>query len=603
MSNTDNATAKFGDMVRVHFTCRLEDGSVHDTSLGKEPLLLTIGENQFMPFFEKLIIGMKPGETKTFTVKAEDAYGTRDNDKIQTIERSGFPGDIQPEVGLQIQIERNDGGKSYITVTEVNETSVTLDANHPMAGKDLYFEIELLEIVKPGPTAAAYYSIGVFLQDRNELDEAIKNYKKAIDVDPSMTEAYYNSGVAYQIQGMLQEAIGFYKQVLNLNPGHEKACLNLGIALKETGQYDEAEKYLERALQLKPEYEIAYYNRGNIAYFNGKFEEARQFYQKALSINPEYADAHWKMALIDLLFGKYSEGWKGYEWRWRLEGLDLKQDISLPVWEGADITGKRLIIIAEQDFGDMIQFVRYIPMVNEKGIQVFLQCQKELIPLLQSLSGIHEMFDFGSPLPQADFYCHLLSLPRIFHTTLENIPSSVPYILPSDSQMKTWGERLTRNKGGLKVGIAWGGHPELLRPHDNRSCTLQELSPFMECEGVIFFALQKEVASYEGTEISEGLKMIDYTEEVNDFADAAGLLHNLDLVISIDTDIAHLAGALGKPVWTLLPFIPDWRWMLDRDDSPWYPTMRLFRQPFPGDWKSVILKVKSELEKFIHDRS
>jgi FKBP-type peptidyl-prolyl cis-trans isomerase 2 len=603
INNMDSKMAKFGDMVRVHFTCRLEDGSVHDTSSGKEPLLLTIGENQFLPFFEKLIIGMKPGETKTFSVRDEDAYGTYDNEKIKTIERSEFPGNIQPEVGLQFQIERNDGEKSYIIVTEVSETSVTLDANHPMAGKDLNFEIELLNIVKPGPSAAQYYSIGVYLQDRNELDEAIKSYEKAIAIDPFMTDSYYNNGVAYQTKGMVQEAIVFYQQVLELNPNHEKACLNLGISLKEMGQYDEAEKYFERALQIKPDYDIAYYNLGNISYFNGRFEEARKFYEKTVSINPEYADAHWNIALIDLLFGNYADGWKEYEWRWRIEGLDLKREMSIPLWDGADIRGKRLIIVAEQGFGDTIQFVRYIPMVRERGVQVFFQCQKELIPLLQNLRDIYEVCEFGSPLPETDFYCHLLSLPCIFDTTLENIPSSIPYILPFEFQIKKWEERITNNADKLKVGIVWAGNQELARPYYDRSCTLQDFLPLIESEDVAFYSLQKGDAASELNENPGSSKVIDYTDEIHDFSDTAGLLHNLDLVISVDTAVAHLAGALGKPVWTLLPFIPDWRWMLDRDDSPWYPTMRLFRQPSPGDWKSVIAKVKAELEKMLSSRS
>lgn len=603
MNNTDSKTAKFGDMVRLHFTCRLEDGSVHDTSSGKEPLLLTIGESQFMPFFEQLIVGMKPGETKTATVRAEDAYGKCDKDKIKTIERDEFPGDIQPEVGLQFQIERNDGGKSFITVTEVNTASVTLDANHPMAGKDINFEIEFIDIVKPGPTADAYYRIGVLLQDHNELDEAIKSYEKAIAVDPYMADAYYNSGVAYQKKGMLQEAIASYQRVLDLNPNHEKANLNFGISLKDMGQYDAAGKYFERAVQINPEYDIAYYNMGNISYFKGRFEEARQLYEKAVAITPEYADAHWNIALIDLLLGNYKDGWKGYEWRWRIEGLDLKREMSIPLWDGADISGKRLIIVAEQGFGDTIQFVRYIPMVRERGVQVFFQCQKELIPLLQNLRDIHEVCEFGSPLPETDFYCHLLSLPCIFDTTLENIPSSIPYILSFEFQIKKWEERITNNADKLKVGIVWAGNQELARPYYDRSCTLQDFLPLIGSEDVAFYSLQKGDAASELNENPGSSKVIDYTEEIHDFSDTAGLLHNLDLVISVDTAVAHLTGAIGKPVWTLLPFIPDWRWMLDRNDSPWYPTMRLFRQPSPGDWKSVISEVKHELEKMLSSKS
>lgn len=598
----NTAKAKVGDTVRVHFTCTLEDGTVYDSSIGKEPLLFTIGEGSLMPGFERSVIGMHPGEIKTTRVKTVDIYGPYNQDLVKVINRSEFPDNLRPEVGLQIQIKRNDGGTSFVTLTDITETTITLDGNHPLAGKDLIFEIELIDIVKAGPSASAYFILGVFLQDKGEFDDAIKFYQKAITVDPSLTEAYYNIAVAYQKKGQFDEAITYYQQAIELNPNHEKAYLNLGISLKEKGYYEEATNFFERALQIKPDYAMAYYNLGNIFYFKGQFKEAKHFYEKVISIDPEYADAHWNISLINLLLGNFKEGWKGYEWRLKLDGLISKRDISRPLWDGSDIDGKSILIYTEQGFGDTIQFIRYIPVVAERGAKVILECQKELVPLLQNVKGIYRILENNSPLPESEFdlYCPLLSLPLIFDTTIENISSRIPYINADHSLAEKWHKKIMVNSSKLKIGIAWSGNPELLKPYYNRSCSLEVFSPLGQLHDVTFYSLQKGEAMHQAKNLPDGMQIIDYTDEIYDFSDTAAFIENLDLIISIDTAIAHLSGALGKPVWTMIPFIPDWRWMLNREDSPWYPTMKLFRQPSPGDWESVINRIKEGLKTFIN---
>lgn len=540
---------------------------------------------------------MNVGEKKISTVPASEAFGEHKKELVQVIKRDEFPKDLKPELGLQIKIKRNDGGEDVIKVTNVTETEITLDANHPLAGKDLIFEIELLDIIKAGPSAESYYILGSFLQEKGIFDEAVQCYQKAIAVNPNFTDAHFNLGVAYQQLGQHDKAELCYRQVIALNPDHSKAYLNLGIAFKEQGLYDEASAALKNALRIKPDYAMAYYNLGNVHLAKGQYNEAMEYYKKTISIDEEYAEAHWNIALLNLLSGNFKEGWQGYEWRWKLGDLAVKPKFDKPQWDGSDINGKTILIYTEQGFGDTIQFIRYIPLIANRGAKVIVECEKELIALLQNIEGVYNILQKGSSLPEFDFHCPLLSLPLIFKTTVENIPSQIPYLKVDLELSKKWQDKILNNSK-LNVGLTWAGNPELRRDY-NRSCTFETFSQLLKIPDINFYSLQKGDSSYQILINLEGLNILDYTEEFNDFADTAGFIENLDLVISVDTAVAHLAGALGKTVWTLLPFVPDWRWMLDREDSPWYPTMRLFRQPSIGDWKSVIERVEEELRKFI----
>jgi hypothetical protein len=294
-----------------------------------------------------------------------------------------------------------------------------------------------------------------------------------------------------------------------------------------------------------------------------------------------------------LLAGNFERGWREYEWRWKLK--DHRGHIfSSAAWDGSDVSGRTVLLHAEQGFGDAIQFIRYAPLVAGRGARVVVQCPEELASLIGRVEGVEKVVADGGQLPDFDLQCPLLSLPRVFGTTLENIPVEIPYCTADALLSRKWKDRLQHEDSRFKIGLVWAGRTKAKRER-GRTCSLALFSALAGFDGVIFYSLQKGEGAEQAKNPPENMELIDYTEEIHDFSDTAAFIGNLDLVISIDTAVSHLAGALGKPVWTLLPFAPDWRWMLNRDDSPWYPTMRLFRQPSPGDWEAVIKDIAGEL--------
>jgi FKBP-type peptidyl-prolyl cis-trans isomerase 2/predicted TPR repeat methyltransferase len=627
--------AKFGDAVKVHFTCKLEDGTVHDSSVGTIPVEFTIGEGQFMPAFEKAVIGIIPGTSKTVKIPSELAYGPRQDEKVVTISRAEFPKDITPEPKLQFQFKKDDGETSYVTVIEVDESKITLDGNHPLAGKDLFFDIELLEITKPGPSAIACFQLGSILLDNNQLDhldETISWYAKAIQIEPRFTEAYYNLGVALQLSNRLDDAISAYQAVIKLKPDHRDAYHNLGNAYKDTGKPDSAMECYQKALELDPAYANAHNSMGTLlqekgeidkaiesykkaieyktdfyeAYFNigtalqekGRIDEAIKYYQDSLRIKSDFAEAHVRLSSALLLSENFEEGWQEYEWRRKLRNQSL-YGFSQPLWDGSDISGRTILVYSEQGFGNTIQFIRYVPLIAGKGAKVIAECQKELKPLLDRMEGLEYVITQGDGLPEFDVHCPLLSLPMIFGTDLQSIPAKVPYISADPEISKKWEEKIQAQAPGIKIGLAWSGNPKFKKDR-MRSCELRTFSPLAKIKGITYFSLQKDEAAEQAKSLPKGMKIVDFSDDIKDFGDTAGIIDNLDLVISVDTSVSHLAGALGKPVWTLIPFSPEWPWMLEREDSPWYPTMKLFRQPSAGDWQSVIKRVKKELEILIN---
>jgi FKBP-type peptidyl-prolyl cis-trans isomerase 2 len=621
------AKAKYGDMVTVHFTCKLDDGTVVDSSDGRESLEITIGKSGFIKSFERAFIGMEPGEKKTVMVPADQAYGPYKDELKQVLSREQFPGDIQPEVGMQFKV-KTDNDEQVIRVVEVTESSVALDANHHLAGKDLFFDISLVDIIKPGPSANAYFILGTALQEQGLFEEAIQHYNEAIETDPDFTDVYFKLGILYQIMGLYDEAMSNYRKVLQLKADHMEAMINLGNILRIEGKVDEAISYFNQALVINPDYASTYNNLGVAFKDKGdlddamlhykkalelddgfaeahnnlgmalqekaKFKDAENSFRKAIQLNGNLAEAHFNLSSILLLSGNFQDGWKEYEWRLKLKEFDYTSTHTL--WDGADIAGRSLLLYAEQGFGDTIQFMRYAPFVAERGITVIVECQQELAALLRRVKGVNTVITFGESLPTFDFQCHLLSLPRIFNTTLANIPADTPYTTADPLAVRQWKEKMASDQSKFKVGIAWAGDPSYKKDH-LRSLRLKDLKTLLRMKDISFYQLQKENSADQELPIEEELKLIDFTYLIEDFADTAALIENLDLIISVDTSVAHLAGALGKTVWTLLPYIPDWRWMLDREDSPWYPTMKLFRQPAPGDWDSVMKQVAEELKK------
>ena len=313
-----------------------------------------------------------------------------------------------------------------------------------------------------------------------------------------------------------------------------------------------------------------------------RLDEAQACFERALKIKPDYAEAHCNWALCRILVGDFDHGWKSNEWRWETAHLRKeKRNFVQPLWLGSnEITGKTILLHSEQGFGDTIQFCRYVPLVAERAARVILEVPESLRELMETLTGSAQIVPKGEPLPQFDLHCPLMSLPLAFKTRLESIPCATPYLGALPSAVKSWNARLGQRRRS-RVGLVWSGRPEHKNDH-NRSLKLSTLLPLLDCD-VTFISLQREVRPGDAATL-KGLDIVHFGGELKNFSDTAAIISNLDVVISVDTSVAHLAGALGTPVWILLPFVPDWRWLLDREDSPWYPTARLFRQnnPPPG---------------------
>jgi len=307
------------------------------------------------------------------------------------------------------------------------------------------------------------------------------------------------------------------------------------------------------------------------------------------------------MSLALLLTGNFREGWREYEWRWETKYLiSSRRTFPQRLWDGSDIKGLTILLHAEQGFGDTIQFIRYAPLVARRGAKIIFECPKELISLLRSVEGIEEVIVRGETLPEFNLHCPLLSLPLAFDTTLETIPAMIPYITNDPTYTEKWKNKIDWADSRFRIGLAWAGNPGF-KQNRYRNCELENFLPLTQLPRVIFYSLQKGEEAKEAKHPPGGMKIIDLTEDIHDFSDTAAFIENIDLVISIDTAVTHLAGAMGRPVWTLLPFSPEWRWMLNREDSPWYPTMRLFRQSSHGDWESVISLVEKNLSELLEN--
>jgi len=479
--------------------------------------------------------------------------------------------------------------------------------------------------------AKTHNDLGFLMKSHGLLDNAIASFQRAISHNPVFSDAMYNLGNAYHMKRQFDRAIEYYRRALQLDPQDFEALNNLGNAFKDKGYLEEAKDFYVKALMIKPDFGLALNNLGTVFQDQGQFEDARQLYRRTLDINPGYvpahnnmgislleenrlqeslswfeqalaldpedAEAHWNIAIASLLIGNFDEGWKKYEWRFRKKDfLAVERNFSQPRWDGKNVKDLTILLYAEQGMGDAIQFIRYAPLLAEKGARVIVECQKELISLVQGVEGVAEVIEKGKVLPAFDRWCPLLSLPLHFGTTLETIPTNMPYFKVKQEKKKQWQERVRNDPPGLRVGLAWAGNPAH-RKDRQRSCPRELFRPLARLEGTTLFSLQKG-ESFKNTENLWGEQcLIDHMEEVHDFSDTAALIENIDLVISVDTAVAHLAGALGKNVWVLLPHAPDWRWLLHRSDNPWYPTMRLFRQPKFGDWDSVIKNVLTELRK------
>jgi tetratricopeptide (TPR) repeat protein len=448
--------------------------------------------------------------------------------------------------------------------------------------------------------AEAHSSLGEALRLEGQLEPAMAACRQAIALQPGLAQAHNNLANALKEAGQLDAAIAAYRRASELAPNSAPICNNLGVGLKEAGHLDEARAIFQRAISLDPQFADAHNNLAACLREQGHFEEAMPILRRAIRLKPDFAIAHFNLAMSLLTRGDFAQGWEEYEWRWKCTEFSSKpRGFSQPLWDGSDLENRTLLLHAEQGFGDTIQFIRYLPMVAKRGGRILLECQRELVRLLQSYSSICQLIPRGDPLPAFDLHCPLLSLPRIFQTTVDSIPSKVPYLFPPQDLVERWRNQPQFANRPFKVGLAWAGSPAH-RNDATRSLSLDQLAPLGRLSEVTFYSLQKGPAATQTTRPPAGMTLIDLSPDLHDFADTAAAISQMDLVIAADTAVCHLAGALRKPAWTLLRFAAEWRWLSGRADTPWYPSMRLFHQHSPGDWDSVLTQVATALESMRH---
>lgn len=448
--------------------------------------------------------------------------------------------------------------------------------------------------VELDPTAALYRcNLGVALHKSGDLPSAKAAFGHALRLKPAYADALNNLGAVLDDEDRHAEALAAFRAAIALRPDHANAYNNTGAALRHLKRADEAIAAFRHAIALKPEMVQAHGNLALALHDKGDLAGAIAAYDAALVHRPDHAEARWGRALALLTAGDFTRGLPDYEWRWRVPGHPPPRQFAQPMWDGTILAGRRLLLHTEQGIGDVLQFVRYAPLVAAQGLRVMLEAPTQLIRLLQSLPGLSYLIEAGAPLPHFDIHAPLLSLPGLCGTRLESIPAALPYLAPPPELASQWAQRLAA-RPGLKAGLVWRGNPGH-KSDGQRSMAPELLAPLLAVPGISWLSLQKDARPEEL--VALGGLVEDVGAQLADFADTAAVIANLDLVITVDTSVAHLAGALGKTVWILLATNPDWRWMLDRADSPWYPCARLFRQNAPEDWPTVISAVTAALER------
>jgi Tfp pilus assembly protein PilF len=471
-------------------------------------------------------------------------------------------------------------------------------AEHLQEAEQLYRQI----LAEQPEHSGAIHFLGMIAHQMGRNDVALDLIRRSIALSPNVPMGHNNLGNILKEIGQLDEAVAAFRKAIALKGDSAEVHNNLGDVLRDIGQLDDAIAACRQAIALSPGYAEAYANLANALSDQGRLDDAIAAYRQALVRNPAIPEIHKNLSLALLRRGDFPEGWEEYEWRWKCGDFrSSTRDFVQPRWDGGTLEGRVILLHAEQGFGDAIQFIRYVPLVIQRGAKVIIECPAALQRLFQGSGDEYEIVARGQPLPAFDCHCPLLSLPRAFQTVLVNIPRAVPYLRADPENAQRWQRRLADSLAAARVGLVWAGN-SADRDDRNRSMNLARLAPLGKIPAVRFFSLQKGDAAAEAKTPQPGLELVDWTNELTDFADTAAFVANLDLVISVDTAVAHLCGALRKPIWTLLPFSSDWRWLSEREDSPWYPSMRLFRQGTWGDWDSVISRVTSALSDWTRNR-
>lgn len=434
--------------------------------------------------------------------------------------------------------------------------------------------------------ALIHLGIAESLRARGLLGQAHEHCMAAVRASPGLPQAQNNLGTSLRDLGRRREARAAYERAVALDPGLPEAHLNLGICLLEDDEEDAAHGHFARALELRPGSALALLGIGHVHDRRGEREAAIAAYRRAIALDPDLPEAHFNCALQLLALGDFEAGWREYEWRWRLDTQTTRRAAG-PHWKGESLAGKTVLLYTEQGFGDALQFVRYARLVAHSAARVLLRCHPELVSLFSTLPEVAAVAASDQSLPPYDVCAPLMSLPGLLGTTRRNVPADVPYLRPPSDLVQAWRSIIHRRPARLHVGIAWASNP------DNRlgrlkSLPLAALAPLGGRRDVVFHSLQKGPASAEASNPPPAMTLVSHEEQLGSFADTAALIENLDLVITVDTAVAHLAGALAKPVWTMVAYPAVWRWAHEGDTSLWYPTMRLFRQERGQGWDRVI---------------
>ena len=456
--------------------------------------------------------------------------------------------------------------------------------------------------INPNQTNALS-NLGLALHELKRIEEALVNYDRAITLKPHYAEAHYNRGNALSELKRHGEAVESYDNAITIKPDYAEAYANRGVALKELKRFDEALLSYGDAIELRPHYADAYCNRGNALKELNRLDEALASYDRAIELKSNYAQAYWNKSLLKLLLGEYTEGWQLYEWRWQIFGRTPVRKFIEPLWLGNEsLANKRIFIYSEQGLGDVIQFIRYVVKVEQLGAKVILEVPKILIGIVSTLECQCTLIDTGITSPEFDYQCPLMSLPLAFQTKLDSIPSQVPYLFPPADKINFWKNYI--GDEGFKIGISWQGGWG--KEWMERSFPLHLLEDISKIKGIRLISLQKSTGTDQLAVLPNGMSievLPDYFDnDGHAFLDSMAVMKCLDLVITCDTAITHLAGALNVKTWTALHYVPDFRWLLDRKDTPWYPKHRLFRQTIQNDWNTVFKVMENSLNRLIEEQ-
>src|SRR5215510_895221 len=492
-----------------------------------------------------------------------------------------------------IKAQRGQAGEAYRLIS----AALKVNPRAPDAWVNLGI---VLHALKRGDVDALHQRANALLT-LGRAQDALSAVDQVQSLNPRHPQARLNRGLALAALGRHEEALAEFDVALAMSPGYPAAHYNRGISLFSLGRYGDAVAAYDRALSIAPDHVKALNNRGLALQALNRHDEALASYANALEIRKDYADAHFNQALALLTIGDFRRGFEQYEWRWRRTGMPAQgRSYGRPLWLGEyPLQRSTILLHAEQGLGDTIQFARYVPLLARTGAKVVLEVQPELAPLLGRLAGAAAVVARGEPLPPFDVHCPLGSLPLALRTEPATIPAGGPYLSADEARIAKWSARIEAAERP-RVALAWSGNAQHINDR-NRSIPLSRLAPLCSAASIRFIGIQRELRSEDAEVLAREPRVTQIGAELDDFADTAAVVALVDLVISVDTSVAHLAGAMGRPVWVLLPFSPGWRWTLAGESSAWYPTARLFRQPSLGDWDSVIERLRGELDRITRE--